>query len=187
MKRLILFVVGICVLIGTAKVCESYSEITYIRNGTIRTFIGTSVESKPTASAMGAIFIEKDTGRIYRFDGTNWLCITCGNVSAVSNLTAPSTASAPLYVGGVTEVTYSLTVASINTNIVVAILGKIVGGGWVNLDANDDSTTITDDGDYLFRYAGCVSIDSTKMYFSSELDGTAATLAIYSKIGGIVK
>ena len=39
---------------------------------TIKRFIGSSFDDKPLAVPAGSSFLETDTGKIHRFDGTLW-------------------------------------------------------------------------------------------------------------------
>lgn len=151
--------------------------------------MGRSTDSKPTTSVLsGAEFYETDTGRTYNYIGSVWVAKSDGYVSGPDTLTTANTYSTPDTIDGFQEVTYALTVSSIADTIRVRIVGKLPGGGWVNLDADGDSTIVTADGDYMFRYNGGASISEAKAHYALASATTPTSRLIwYSKKGGVIK
>ena len=74
------------------------------------------------------------------------------------------------------------TVASINTNVVVQLEGRLTGSSnWVTLDPSQTSTTITANGTYGFR--AILTVEDIRFNFVSESGGTAATIDVILRFG----
>lgn len=105
---------------------------------------------------------------------TKYMIIADTNVaSAITQLTAPG-ASGWIATGKALNHTVALTVANIDTNIVVRIEGTIDGSLAFNLSDADSDTTITANGTYAFMATG--SLTGIRVNFISEIGGTAATI-----------
>lgn len=89
-----------------------------------------------------------------------------------TQLTAPGTTDA-LQVKTVTNHTIAVTVAAIDTNVVVRIEGSLDGTNWANLSDVGD-TTITGNGTEMFFFKG--KLNYIRGNFVSESGGTAATV-----------
>jgi hypothetical protein len=164
----------------------SVSNADIVLNKEINTYTGLSTDTKPTLAEKnaGSLFYETDKSMWYIWGGAAWTMKGGGyNTTSIDTLTAPSTASTVLAVNGFKEITYNVTADSINTNAIIAVLGKTTNGGWANLDANGDSTTFTSNKTLQLRYNGLASQDSVKLYFSSESGGTEANIIVDGKLG----
>lgn len=105
---------------------------------------------------------------------TKYMIIADTNVaSAITQMTAPG-ASAWIATGKALNHTIALTVANIDTNIVVRIEGTIDGTLAFNLSNSDTDTTLTANGTYGFKHTG--SLTGIRVNFVSESGGTAATI-----------
>ena len=105
---------------------------------------------------------------------TKYMIIADTNVaSAITQLTAPG-ASGWINTGKALNHTIALTVANIDTNVVVRIEGTIDGTDAFNLSNSDTDTTLTTNGTYGFKYTG--SLTGIRVNFVSESGGTAATI-----------
>lgn len=105
---------------------------------------------------------------------TKYMIIADTNVaSAITQMTAPG-ASAWIATGKALNHTIALTVANIDTNVVVRIEGTIDGIDAFNLNTSGIDTTLTANGTYGFKYTG--SLTGIRVNFVSESGGTAATI-----------
>lgn len=105
---------------------------------------------------------------------TKYMIIADTNVaSAITQMTAPG-ASAWIATGKALNHTVAVTVANIDTNVVVRIEGTIDGTLAFNLSDTDSDTTITANGTYAFMANG--SLTGIRVNFVSESGGTAATV-----------
>ncbi len=105
---------------------------------------------------------------------TKYMIIADTNVaSAITQLTEPGT-SGWIATGKALNHTIALTVANIDTNVVVRIEGTIDGTNAFNLSDSDTDTTITANGTYGFMATG--SLTGIRVNFISETGGTAATV-----------
>ncbi len=117
-------------------------------------------------------------------DGTNARDIktdTGGNLTVVrvaltntwTQLTAPGSTAA-FATPGKTDHTVAVTVAAINTNVVVRVEGSLDNTNWFNLDASETDTTISSNSTRGFKFTGALAYIRTT--FVSESGGTAATI-----------
>lgn len=105
---------------------------------------------------------------------TKYMIIADTNTAtAITQLTAPG-ASGWINTGKALNHTVALTVANIDTNVVVRIEGTIDGTLAFNLSDTDSDTTITANGTYGFMAKG--SLTGIRVNFISESGGTAATI-----------
>lgn len=105
---------------------------------------------------------------------TKYMIIADTHVStSITQLTEPG-ASAWIATGKALNHTVAVTVASIDTNVVVRIEGTIDGTNVFNLSDTDTDTTITANGTYGFMATG--SLIGIRVNFVSESGGTAATI-----------
>ena len=105
---------------------------------------------------------------------TRYMIIADTNVaSAITQMTAPG-ASGWIATGKALNHTVALTVANIDTNVVVRIEGTVDGTNAFNLSDSDTDTTITANGTYGFMANG--SLTGIRVNFVSESGGTAATV-----------
>ena len=74
-----------------------------------------------------------------------------------SPLTAPSSTPARS-MAGYNKLTYQVDVANIGTNVVVRVEGNLTGSNFVNLNAQNQDTTLTANGSYLFTFEGKLSV-----------------------------
>lgn len=74
----------------------------------------------------------------------------------------------------------TLTIASINTNVVFRIEGSNDNTNWANLDINNQDTTFTTNGTYAFTFEGCPQ--RIRVNFVSESGGTAATITAITRL-----
>lgn len=112
-----------------------------------------------------------------------------GIIGYTDSLTAPGSTDT-LTVSGYTptinitrELTFSVRVTNINTNVVI----RIVGGQQVtkmgNMSSDGTDITITSNGVYNFRIAGVPSLGCYALLFLGELGGTDAKLYVTVKAG----
>lgn len=90
-----------------------------------------------------------------------------------AQLTAPGVTPAFSMVG-YKRATVAVTIATINTNVVIRIEGSLDGTNWFNLSATDTDTTFTANGTYGFNVEAAV--DNIRLNFVSEAGGTTATV-----------
>ena len=90
-----------------------------------------------------------------------------------TQLTAPGVTSAFSMVG-YKRATVAVTIASINTNVVIRIEGSLDGTNWFNLNATETDTVFTSNGTFGFNVEA--AIDNIRLNFVSESGGTAATV-----------
>lgn len=156
----------------------SWSALAAVRSGgNLASFTCLSSDTKPPAHN-GDTCYETDTGLMFIYNGS-WTLAYDGVTAGPDTLTAPSTGTTPVNVEGFDEITCTATVSGISDSIIVALLGKVAEGGWTNLES--DSTTVTANDNYLWTYTKCATLDSIKLYFSSEFGGTNAQIISYSK------
>lgn len=74
-----------------------------------------------------------------------------------SPLTAPGSTPARSMTG-YNKLTYQVDVANIGTNVVVRVEGNLTGSNFVNLNAQNQDTTLTANGSYLFTFEGKLSV-----------------------------
>ena len=77
---------------------------------------------------------------------------------------------------------FAVTVAAINTNVVVRIEGSLDNVSWFNVDEDEADMTYTANGTYGIRYQGQGEIRYLRLYWVSESGGTAATIDTTVKI-----
>ena len=151
-------------------------------------YIGASSDTKPTdaITTPGSTFMECDTGRTYIYDGATWYITNTITYTALTDTftTVPDSIIA-ISTHGYDEVTFTAGVLSMNFAANVRVEGIQTGRGWVNLDADNDSTIITANGNYGWRYVGTASLDSVRFIASS---GTEVTFQmIIRAVLGVVK
>lgn len=93
--------------------------------------------------------------------------------------TAPSVGASQV-MNGYTRAFITLTIASINTNVVFRIEGSNDNTNWANLDINNQDTTFTANGTYAFTFEGCPQ--RIRVNFVSESGGTAATITAITRL-----
>ena len=97
-----------------------------------------------------------------------------GITNTFTQLTAPGSTTG-FATPGCTQHTVAVTVATINTNVVVRIEGSVDNTAWGNLDSGGLDTTITANGTYLFTCPNTL-LAYLRVTFVSETGGTAATI-----------
>ena len=98
--------------------------------------------------------------------------------SVIKNFTAPGV-SAAIATAGYTEITYGITVANINTNVVVQCQIKQKGLGWSSAEVVNGvptAMTITANGTVYRSWKFASTVDSARVSFDSETGGTSATI-----------
>ena len=98
-----------------------------------------------------------------------------------TQLTAPGTTTVRSF-SGYRYLSCTYKVASINTNVVVEVEGRMTGSSdWVTLDPSQTTTTITANGTYGFR--AILTVEDIQFNFVSESGGTAATIDVILRFG----
>ena len=93
--------------------------------------------------------------------------------SSITQLTEPG-ASSWISTGKSINHTIVVTIAAINTNVVLRIEGTIDGTNAFNLSDSDTDTTITANGSYAFMASGILT--GIRVNFVSESGGTDSTV-----------
>jgi len=103
-----------------------------------------------------------------------------GKEITLASLSAPG-ASEEIRMAGCDSIAFAVTVAAIDTNVVLRVEGSLDGTNFFNLATAEETFTYTANGTYGFHYEGI--LNRARMYFVSEAGGTAATLAIVALVG----
>lgn len=145
---------------------ESSATVRLIGRSLLQHRLGLSTDTKPTLSAVqiGATFKETNTGNMYMWDSSAWNAIMATSTSTESQITASATSSTAQATAGFNEATYNILIHGASINVSFTLQGKILGGGWLNLDAANDSTTSTAADTVGIAYAECASIDSIRLW-----------------------
>lgn len=146
-------------------------------------YTGLSTDTKPSGStvATGSTLYETDTSRSYIYNGTTWVLAESGYTVAQSALVAKGSTSA-VFAKGFVGFTLLVDVATVNTNLITYVEGKALSGGWANLNAAGDSTTITTNGTFGYTFAGYVdSVRYTVSAGSGETTYSAICRWIFGK------
>jgi len=77
---------------------------------------------------------------------------------------------------------FAVTVAAINTNVVVRIQGSLDNSNWFNVDEDEQDVTYTANGTYALRYQGKGEVRYLRLYVVSESGGTDVTVDTKVKI-----
>jgi len=82
------------------------------------------------------------------------------------------------------KVLFQVTVASINTNVVVRAQGSLDNSNWFNIDTDEEDVTITANGTYGIKHEGDGELVYIRLYKVSESGGTDSTIDTKVKIFG---
>jgi len=77
---------------------------------------------------------------------------------------------------------FAVTIATIDTNVVVRIQGSLDNSNWFNVDEDEQDVTYTANGTYALRYQGKGEVRYLRLYVVSESGGTLVTVDIKVKI-----
>ena len=145
---------------------ESSATVRLIGRSLLQHRLGLSTDAKPTLSTVqiGATFKETDTGNMFVWDSVSWNAVMATSTSTEDQITASGTSSTARATAGFNEATYNILIHGASINVSFTLQGKIIGGGWINLDATSDSTTSTTADTVGIAYAECASIDSIRLW-----------------------
>ncbi len=145
---------------------ESLATVRLIGRSLLQHRLGLSTDTKPTLSAVqiGATFKETDTGNMYMWDSSAWNAVMATSTSTEDQITVSATSSTARATAGFNEATYNFLIHGASINVSFTLQGKVLGGGWMNLDATNDSTTLTAADTIGITYTECASIDSIRAW-----------------------
>ncbi len=136
--------------------------------GKIKIYVGNSTDTKPISAGIksGYMFIERDTGSVYVFNGSEWEnASTASNVKSVSaNYSATSSDSIILGTGGTGGITITLPPASQSK-------GKVLS--FKKIDAGLGAVTIDGYGTETIDGAATYALSSQNASVTLVCDGTA--------------
>lgn len=145
MKRFILVVTIIGLLFSIAQsyggVIATNSVTSWLGLNPQNTYMGLSSDTKPSGSIvkLGSSFIEKDTQRVFYYDGSSW--VLCENVAASDSFPRTSVGNFPgMYCKGFSEVMFLLRSVGADT-VTVRPEAYFPLIGWISLAVNDTEDT----------------------------------------------
>jgi hypothetical protein len=139
-----------------------------------------------------AMFLSTGIAQAAVVDVTPWKKDVAAQADTIGGkfLTAAATGTDTLYIEGIhgidnnaTSITFAVTVASINTNVVLRLLQGQRYNNLANVDEDGADITITANGTYLFTVRDVISKGYFALYWVSESGGTTATIRITAKVG----
>ncbi len=176
--------VGILMIIACVLAMSVNADVILNRNVTHRT--GLSTDTKPTLAEKdaGSTFHETDTNTDYKWNGSAWGEDEGTYTAAAQTLTSKTSTTAIAY-DGYERVTWAMGLTALNTDLVVYIEIRTEDIGWMNIDANNDSTFFDANGNYGWTWKGVA--DSTRATISVGSSSAADFAAKFQAVFGGAK